>query len=170
MKDLGAEKKETSFLPMKDEFCMTKLPKRHYRHIDFGAIHSSHQPPSSDPALGLFRVLPSEGTFSLTHSHYLSTLTTKNRIVRRKLNLRALLEEAEKRDQELKQKLQKRLLYIDEDEGVADSRSRTWKPSVVAGNPPAKENNKHPFSLVILSEELPKRFKYPMDMAVRWKQ
>ncbi|MED6221444.1 hypothetical protein PIB30_054718 [Stylosanthes scabra] len=68
----------------------------------------------------------------------------------------ALLEEAEKRDQELKQKLQNRLSYNDDDEGVRDSRSRTWKPSVAAGNPPAKENNKHPFSLAILSEELPK--------------
>ncbi|MED6171929.1 hypothetical protein PIB30_045471 [Stylosanthes scabra] len=76
----------------------------------------------------------------------------------------ALLEEAEKRDQELKEKLRNRLSYIDEDKGVADSRSRTWKLSVVAGNPPAKENSKHPFSLTILSEELPKKFKYPPDM------
>ncbi|MED6195208.1 hypothetical protein PIB30_035818 [Stylosanthes scabra] len=76
----------------------------------------------------------------------------------------ALLEEAEKRDQKLKQKLQNRLSFIDEDEGVGDSRSRTWKPSTVAGNPPAKENDKHPFSLAILSEELPKKFKYPVDM------
>ncbi|MED6144776.1 hypothetical protein PIB30_018624 [Stylosanthes scabra] len=63
----------------------------------------------------------------------------------------ALLEEAEKRDQELKEKLRNRLTY-------------TWKPSVVVGNPPAKENSKHPFSLAILSEELPKKFKYPTDM------
>ncbi|MED6138433.1 hypothetical protein PIB30_074182 [Stylosanthes scabra] len=76
----------------------------------------------------------------------------------------ALLEEAEKREQELKQKLQNRLSFIDEDEGVDDSRSRTWKPSTVAGNLPAKENNKYPFSLAILSEELPKKFKYPVDM------
>ncbi|MED6203985.1 hypothetical protein PIB30_004572 [Stylosanthes scabra] len=76
----------------------------------------------------------------------------------------ALFEEAEKRDQELKQKLQNRLSFIDEDEGVGDSRSRTWKPSTVAGSPPAKENNRHPFSLAILSEELPKKFKFPVDM------
>ncbi|MED6200576.1 hypothetical protein PIB30_086564 [Stylosanthes scabra] len=76
----------------------------------------------------------------------------------------ALLEEAEKRDQELKEKLCNRLIYTDEDEGVADSCSCTWKPSVVAGNPPAKENSKHPFSLTILSEELPKKLKYPTDM------
>ncbi|MED6168233.1 hypothetical protein PIB30_010014 [Stylosanthes scabra] len=76
----------------------------------------------------------------------------------------ALLEKAEKRDQELKEKLRNRLTYTDEDEGVGDSRSHTWKPSVVAGNPPAKENSKHPFSLAILSEELPKKFKYLMDM------
>ncbi|MED6181663.1 hypothetical protein PIB30_021255 [Stylosanthes scabra] len=62
----------------------------------------------------------------------------------------ALLEEAEKRDLELRHKLQHKLSYIDEDEGVGDSRSCTWKPSVVAGNPPARENNKHPFSLTIL--------------------
>ncbi|MED6183627.1 hypothetical protein PIB30_039467 [Stylosanthes scabra] len=31
-------------------------------------------------------------------------------------------------------------------------------------NPPVKENNKHPFSLAILSEKLPKKFKYPVDM------
>ncbi|MED6106737.1 hypothetical protein PIB30_007398 [Stylosanthes scabra] len=76
----------------------------------------------------------------------------------------ALLEEAEKRDQELKEKLRNRLTYSDEVEVVADSRSRTWKPSTVAGSPPARENNKHPFSLAILSEELPKKFKYPTDM------
>ncbi|MED6118297.1 hypothetical protein PIB30_001529 [Stylosanthes scabra] len=76
----------------------------------------------------------------------------------------ALLEEAEKRDQELKEKLRNRLTYSDDDEVVADSRSRTWKPSIVAGSPPARENNKHPFSLAILSEELPKKFKYPTDM------
>ncbi|MED6119784.1 hypothetical protein PIB30_014832 [Stylosanthes scabra] len=45
----------------------------------------------------------------------------------------ALLEEAEKRDQELKEKLCNRLTYSDDDEVVADSRSRTWKPSAVAG-------------------------------------
>ncbi|MED6205427.1 hypothetical protein PIB30_017460 [Stylosanthes scabra] len=76
----------------------------------------------------------------------------------------ALLEEAEKREQELKQKLQNMLSFIDEDEGVGDSRSHTWKPSTVAGNPPVKENNKHPFSLAILSKELPKKFKCLMDM------
>ncbi|MED6135912.1 hypothetical protein PIB30_051161 [Stylosanthes scabra] len=76
----------------------------------------------------------------------------------------ALLEEAKKRDQEWKEKLRSRLTYTDEDERVGDSRSRTWKPSVVVGNPPAKENSKHPFSLAILLEELPKKFKYPTDM------
>ncbi|MED6121409.1 hypothetical protein PIB30_029896 [Stylosanthes scabra] len=76
----------------------------------------------------------------------------------------ALLEEAERRDQELKEKLRNRLTYSDDDEVVVDSRSRTWKPSAVVGSPPARENNKHPFLLVILSEELPKRFKYPTDM------
>ncbi|MED6205876.1 hypothetical protein PIB30_021834 [Stylosanthes scabra] len=76
----------------------------------------------------------------------------------------ALLEEAEKRDQELKEKLRNRLTYTGDDEGVGDSHSCTWKPSVVVGNPPAKENSKHPFSLVIFSEELPKKFKYPTDI------
>ncbi|MED6148630.1 hypothetical protein PIB30_054848 [Stylosanthes scabra] len=76
----------------------------------------------------------------------------------------ALLEEAEKRDQELKEKLRNRLTYTNENERVGDSRSRAWKLSVVAGNPPVKENSKHPFSLAILSEELPKKFKYPTDM------
>ncbi|MED6112685.1 hypothetical protein PIB30_063817 [Stylosanthes scabra] len=76
----------------------------------------------------------------------------------------ALLEEAEKRDQELKEKPRNRLTYSDDDEVVVDSRSRTWKPSAVVGNPLARENNKHPFSLAILSEELPKKFKYPTDM------
>ncbi|MED6194589.1 hypothetical protein PIB30_029967 [Stylosanthes scabra] len=75
-----------------------------------------------------------------------------------------LLEEAERREQELKDKLQNRQSYVDEGDGADDSRSRTWKPSVVIGNPPAKENSKHPFSLTILSEELPKKFKYPVDM------
>ncbi|MED6106642.1 hypothetical protein PIB30_006267 [Stylosanthes scabra] len=52
----------------------------------------------------------------------------------------------------------------DEGDGTGDSRSRTWKPSTVIGKPPAKENSKHPFSLEILSEELPKKFKYPVDI------
>ncbi|MED6191847.1 hypothetical protein PIB30_004507 [Stylosanthes scabra] len=47
----------------------------------------------------------------------------------------------------------------DEGDETGGSRSRTWKPSTVIGKPPAKENNKHPFSLEILSEELPKKFK-----------
>ncbi|MED6205590.1 hypothetical protein PIB30_018945 [Stylosanthes scabra] len=67
----------------------------------------------------------------------------------------ALLEEAERRDQEFKQKLQNKPSATDEDEG---------KPSVVVGNQPARENNKHPFSLAILSEELPNKIKYPTDM------
>ncbi|MED6163909.1 hypothetical protein PIB30_084669 [Stylosanthes scabra] len=62
----------------------------------------------------------------------------------------ALQEEAEKRDRELKEKLRNRLMYSDDEEVVADSRSRTWKPLVVVGNPPPKENNKHPFSSAIL--------------------
>ncbi|MED6152206.1 hypothetical protein PIB30_089660 [Stylosanthes scabra] len=83
----------------------------------------------------------------------------------------ASLDEAEKRDQEFKQKLQNKPSATDEDEGVGDSRSRTWKPSVVVGNQPARENIKHPFSLAILSKELPKKFKYPHGHgAVRWKQ
>ncbi|MED6223760.1 hypothetical protein PIB30_077215 [Stylosanthes scabra] len=52
----------------------------------------------------------------------------------------------------------------DEGDETGDSRSRTWKPSIVIGKPPAKENSKHPFSLETLSEELPKKFKYPVDM------
>ncbi|MED6185139.1 hypothetical protein PIB30_054128 [Stylosanthes scabra] len=75
-----------------------------------------------------------------------------------------LLEEAEKRDQEFNERLRNKQSYVDEDEGMADSHSCTWKPSVVVGNPHAKENSKHPFSLAILSEELPKKFKYPTDM------
>ncbi|MED6217863.1 hypothetical protein PIB30_021504 [Stylosanthes scabra] len=76
----------------------------------------------------------------------------------------ALLEEAEKRDRELKNRLRNKLTYSDDDEGVTESCSGTWKPSVVVENPPAKENSKHPFSLAILSEELPRKFKYPTDM------
>ncbi|MED6161931.1 hypothetical protein PIB30_065499 [Stylosanthes scabra] len=67
----------------------------------------------------------------------------------------ALLEEAEKCNRKLKDRLRNRLAYSDDDEGVTDSRSRTWKPSLVVENPPAKENSKHPFSLAILSEEFP---------------
>ncbi|MED6154878.1 hypothetical protein PIB30_000380 [Stylosanthes scabra] len=59
----------------------------------------------------------------------------------------ALLEEAERRDQELNEKLRNKLTYSDDDEVVVDSRSRTWKPSAVVGSPPVRENNKHPFSL-----------------------
>ncbi|MED6137168.1 hypothetical protein PIB30_062534 [Stylosanthes scabra] len=76
----------------------------------------------------------------------------------------ALLEEAEKRNRELKARLSNKLVHSDDDEVESGSRSRTWKPSIVVQNPPAKENSRHPFSLAILSEELPKKFKYPTDM------
>ncbi|MED6204171.1 hypothetical protein PIB30_006587 [Stylosanthes scabra] len=52
----------------------------------------------------------------------------------------------------------------DEGDETGDSRSRMWKPSTVIGKPPVKENSKHSFSLEILSKELPKKFKYPVDM------
>ncbi|MED6146866.1 hypothetical protein PIB30_038620 [Stylosanthes scabra] len=51
----------------------------------------------------------------------------------------------------------------DEGDETGESRSRTWKPSTVIGKPPEKENNKHPSTLEVLSEELPMKFKYPMD-------
>ncbi|MED6174922.1 hypothetical protein PIB30_073440 [Stylosanthes scabra] len=75
-----------------------------------------------------------------------------------------LLEEDEKRERELKEKLQYKPSFIDDDDRTGESRPRTWKPSILIGNPPTKENNKHPFSATILAEELPKKFKYPVDI------
>ncbi|MED6106648.1 hypothetical protein PIB30_006273 [Stylosanthes scabra] len=51
----------------------------------------------------------------------------------------------------------------DEGDETGESRSRTWKPSTVIGKSPEKENSKHPSTLEVLSEELPMKFKYPMD-------
>ncbi|MED6150282.1 hypothetical protein PIB30_070934 [Stylosanthes scabra] len=50
----------------------------------------------------------------------------------------ALLEEAEKRDQELKEKLHNRLTYSNDDEVVADSRSRTME-AIGSGRKPTGE-------------------------------
>ncbi|MED6111358.1 hypothetical protein PIB30_051608 [Stylosanthes scabra] len=77
----------------------------------------------------------------------------------------ALLEETEKREKEWQERFHNRPPATDEDTSrTADSQVHTWKPSVVIGNQPLKENNKHPFTSAILAEELPKKFKYPVDM------
>ncbi|MED6192383.1 hypothetical protein PIB30_009461, partial [Stylosanthes scabra] len=73
--------------------------------------------------------------------------------------LRELLER-QTREAEIASDAMKR---ADEGDETGDSRSRTWKPSTMIGKPPAKENSKHPFSLEILSEELPTKFECPVD-------
>ncbi|MED6125781.1 hypothetical protein PIB30_071943, partial [Stylosanthes scabra] len=52
----------------------------------------------------------------------------------------------------------------DEGNETGDLRYRTWKPSTMIGKPPEKESSKHPSWLEILSKELPKKFKYLVDM------
>ncbi|MED6108916.1 hypothetical protein PIB30_028650 [Stylosanthes scabra] len=73
----------------------------------------------------------------------------------------ALLEEAEIREREWKERSHCKPPTIDNASRTADSHDRTWKPSVAIGSQPSKESNKHPFSLAILAEELPKKVQVP---------
>ncbi|MED6160816.1 hypothetical protein PIB30_054859 [Stylosanthes scabra] len=76
----------------------------------------------------------------------------------------ALLEEAEKREREWKTRSNNRPPDTEDTSKMVDSQVHTWKPSVAISSQPPKENSKQPFSLAILWEELPEKFKYPVDM------
>ncbi|MED6132829.1 hypothetical protein PIB30_022613 [Stylosanthes scabra] len=71
---------------------------------------------------------------------------------------------AEKREKEWREQFHNRPPATEDTSRTADSQVHTWKLSVVIGNQPSKENNKHHFTSAIFAEELPKKLKYPVDM------
>ncbi|MED6209374.1 hypothetical protein PIB30_054029 [Stylosanthes scabra] len=75
----------------------------------------------------------------------------------------AILDEAEKREKDRLEKLEKlnskTQTAADHSSKTAESRDRTWKPSTVITRAPRREGNKHPFSAHILAEEIPKKFR-----------
>ncbi|MED6111938.1 hypothetical protein PIB30_056975 [Stylosanthes scabra] len=77
----------------------------------------------------------------------------------------AILDEAERREKDRQEKLSSRILtMVDHDSKTAESKDHTWKPSTVVMKVPGREKSKHPFSSHILAEELPKKFRYPMEI------
>ncbi|MED6148489.1 hypothetical protein PIB30_053674 [Stylosanthes scabra] len=77
----------------------------------------------------------------------------------------AILDEAEKREKDQSEKLNGKVpIPVDDDSRIADLQDRTWKPSTVATKITGREKSKHPFSPHILAEELPKKFRYPMEI------
>ncbi|MED6166695.1 hypothetical protein PIB30_111856 [Stylosanthes scabra] len=47
---------------------------------------------------------------------------------------------------------------------TAESQDRTWKASTVVTRAPGREKGRHPFSPRILAEEIPKKFRYPVEI------
>ncbi|MED6194859.1 hypothetical protein PIB30_032409 [Stylosanthes scabra] len=53
---------------------------------------------------------------------------------------------------------------MDHSSKTAESKDHTWRPSTVVTKAPRREKSKHPFSSHILAEELPKKFRYPVEI------
>ncbi|MED6136596.1 hypothetical protein PIB30_057521, partial [Stylosanthes scabra] len=80
----------------------------------------------------------------------------------------AILEEAEKRERERLEKLEKlngkTQTMANHSSRTAESQDRTWKASIVVTRAPGREKGRHPFSPRILAEEIPKKFRYPVEI------
>ncbi|MED6212071.1 hypothetical protein PIB30_079716 [Stylosanthes scabra] len=80
----------------------------------------------------------------------------------------AILDEAEKREKDRLEKLKKlnskTQTVADQNSKTAESKDRTWRPSTVITRAPEREGSRHPFSSHILAEELPKKFRYPVEI------
>ncbi|MED6190737.1 hypothetical protein PIB30_108807, partial [Stylosanthes scabra] len=80
----------------------------------------------------------------------------------------AMLEEAEKRERERLEKLErlngKTQTMANHSSRTAESQDRTWKASTVVKRAPGREKGRHPFSSRILAEEIPKKFRYPVEI------
>ncbi|MED6189094.1 hypothetical protein PIB30_092394 [Stylosanthes scabra] len=80
----------------------------------------------------------------------------------------AILDEAEKREKDRLEKLEKlnskTQTAADHSSKTAESKDRKWRPSTVITRAPGREGNKHPFSAHILAEEIPKKFRYPVEI------
>ncbi|MED6152895.1 hypothetical protein PIB30_096307 [Stylosanthes scabra] len=77
----------------------------------------------------------------------------------------AILEEAEKREKDRLEKLNnKTQTVMDHSSKTAESKDHTWRPSTVVTKAPGRDKSKHPFSSHILAEEIPKKFRYPVEI------
>ncbi|MED6172228.1 hypothetical protein PIB30_048081 [Stylosanthes scabra] len=80
----------------------------------------------------------------------------------------AILDEAEKREKDRLEKLEKlnskTQTVADHSSKTAESKDRTWRPSTVMTRAPGREGSKHPFSPHILAEKIPKKFRYPVEI------
>ncbi|MED6172812.1 hypothetical protein PIB30_053405 [Stylosanthes scabra] len=80
----------------------------------------------------------------------------------------AILDEAEKREKDRMEKLEKlnskTQTVADHSSKTTESKDHTWRPSTVVTKALGREKSKHPFSSHILAEELPKKFRYPMEI------
>ncbi|MED6175227.1 hypothetical protein PIB30_076445 [Stylosanthes scabra] len=77
----------------------------------------------------------------------------------------AILDEAEKREKDRLERLNGKIpIPVDDNSWIVDSQDRRWKPSTVTTKATGREKSKNPFSLDILAEELPKKFRYPAEI------
>ncbi|MED6197395.1 hypothetical protein PIB30_056098 [Stylosanthes scabra] len=77
----------------------------------------------------------------------------------------AILDEAEKTEKDRQEKLSSRVpTLVDNCSKTAESKDHTWKLSTVVTKVPGREKSKHSFSSHILAEELPKKFRYPVEI------
>ncbi|MED6126348.1 hypothetical protein PIB30_077587 [Stylosanthes scabra] len=80
----------------------------------------------------------------------------------------AILDEAEKREKDRLEKLEKlnskTQTVADHSSKTAESKDHTWRPSTMVTKAPGREKSKHPFSSHILAEELPKKFRCPVEI------
>ncbi|MED6189173.1 hypothetical protein PIB30_093255, partial [Stylosanthes scabra] len=53
---------------------------------------------------------------------------------------------------------------IDHSSKTTESKDHTWRPSAVVTKAPGREKSKYSFSSHILAEELPKKFRYPVEI------
>ncbi|MED6224584.1 hypothetical protein PIB30_085466, partial [Stylosanthes scabra] len=79
-----------------------------------------------------------------------------------------ILDEVEKREKDRLEKLErlnsKTQIVADHSSKTAESKDHTWRPSTVMTKAPGREKSRHPFSSHILAEELPKKFRYPVEI------
>ncbi|MED6187782.1 hypothetical protein PIB30_079762 [Stylosanthes scabra] len=77
----------------------------------------------------------------------------------------AILDEAERKEKDRQEKLNGRApTLVDNNSKTAESKDHTWKPFTMVTKILGREKSKHPFSPHILAEELPKNFRYPVEI------
>ncbi|MED6111673.1 hypothetical protein PIB30_054489 [Stylosanthes scabra] len=77
----------------------------------------------------------------------------------------AILDEAEKREKNRSEKLNNKIpIPVDDDSKIGESKDHTWRTSTVVTKAPGREKSKHLFSPHIIAEDLPKKFRYPVEI------